>query len=74
MFLWLPASPTEYGTANYTNDTCYFDEMMKAYINIKNNNGLHPHQALNKRIWLMKRENRYNPIASLLVSGLMKRR
>lgn len=30
---------------------------MKVYINIKNNSGLHPHQTLNKRIWLMKREN-----------------
>ena len=29
---------------------------MKVYINIKNNSGLHPHQTLNKRIWLMKRE------------------
>ena len=47
--------------AKYTNDTCYFDEMMKVYINIKNNSGLHPHQALNKRIWLMKRESRCNP-------------
>lgn len=35
----------------------YFDELMKVYINIKNNSGLHPHQTLNKRIWLMKREN-----------------
>ena len=25
-----------------------------------NNSGLHPHQTLNKRIGLMKRENRYN--------------
>ena len=41
----------------YTNGTCYFDEMMKAYINIKNNSSLHTHQALNKRIWLMKRES-----------------
>ena len=30
---------------------------MKVYINIKNNSGLHPHQTLNKWIWLMKREN-----------------
>ena len=35
----------------------YFDELMKVYINIKNHSGLHPHQTLNKRIWLMKREN-----------------
>ena len=56
-FLWLSVSPPEYGTANYTNGICYFDEMMKAYINIKNNSGLHPHQTLNKRIWLMKRES-----------------
>ena len=33
---------------------------MKSYINIKNNSGLHPHQTLNKRIGLMKRENGYN--------------
>ena len=56
-FLWLSVSPPEYGTANYTNGICYFDEMMKAYINIKNNSGLHPHQTLNKRIGLMKREH-----------------
>lgn len=31
--------------------------MMKSYINIKNNSNLHPHQTLNKRIWLMKRES-----------------
>ena len=60
-FLWLPASPPEYGTVNYTNDTCYFDELMKAYINIKNNSGLHPHQTLNRRIWLMKRESGRSP-------------
>ena len=30
---------------------------MKAYINIKNNSNLHPHQTLNKSIWLMKRES-----------------
>ncbi len=30
---------------------------MKSYINIKNNSGLHPHQTLNKRIGLMKRES-----------------
>ena len=35
--------------------------MMKAYINIKNDSGLHPHQTLNKRIGLMKRENRRSP-------------
>ena len=34
--------------------------MMKAYINIKNNRGLHLHQTLNKRIWLMKKEGRHN--------------
>ena len=34
--------------------------MMKSYINRKNNIGLHPHQTLNKRIWLMKRESGYN--------------
>ncbi|HJE38299.1 MAG TPA: hypothetical protein K8V47_00835 [Candidatus Amulumruptor caecigallinarius] len=34
--------------------------MMKAYINIKNNSGLHLHQTLNKRIGLMKRESRCN--------------
>ena len=55
-FLWLPASPPEIRYINYTNGTCYFDEMMKACINIKNNSGLHPHQTLNKRMWLMKRE------------------
>ena len=33
---------------------------MKVYINIKNNSGLHPHQTLNKRIGLMKRESGYN--------------
>ena len=33
---------------------------MKSYINIKNNSGLHPHQTLNKRIGLMKRESGYN--------------
>ena len=71
-FLWLPTSPPEYGTANYTNGTCYFDEMMKAYINIKNNNGLHTHQILNKGIWLMKRESGRNLITFLLASGLMK--
>ena len=60
-FLWLPASPPEIRYINYTNGTCYFDEMMKACINIKNNSGLHPHQTLNKRIWLMKRESGRNP-------------
>ena len=35
--------------------------MMKAYISMKNNSGLHPHQTLNKRIWLMKRESGRNP-------------
>ena len=35
--------------------------MMKAYINIKNNSGLHPHQTLNRRIWLMKRESGHSP-------------
>lgn len=34
---------------------------MKVYINIKNNSGLHPHQTLNKRKWLMKRENGRSP-------------
>ena len=34
---------------------------MKAYINIKNNSNLHTHQTLNKRIWLMKRENGRSP-------------
>ena len=33
---------------------------MKAYINIKNNSDLHPHQTINKRIWLMKRERQHN--------------
>ena len=33
---------------------------MKRYINIKNNSGLHIHQALNKKIWLMKRESRHS--------------
>ena len=28
---------------------------------MKNNSGLHPHQTLNKRIWLMKRESGRNP-------------
>lgn len=60
-FLWLPASPPEYGMANYTNITCNFDEMMKRYINIKNNSNLHLHQTLNKRIGLMKREHGCNP-------------
>ena len=36
--------------------------MMKAYINIKNNSGLHSHQTLNKRNWLMKRERQHNAI------------
>lgn len=40
----------------------YFDELMKVYINIKNNSGLPPHQTLNKRIWLMKRENGHSLI------------
>lgn len=31
---------------------------MKAYINIKNDSNLHTHQTFNKRIGLMKRENR----------------
>lgn len=57
----VPANPPEYGTANCINGTCYFDEMMKAYINIKNNSNLYPHQTLNKRIWLMKRESRRSP-------------
>ena len=35
---------------------------MKAYINIKNNSNLYPHQTLNKKIWLMKRESGRNPI------------
>ena len=35
---------------------------MKVYINIKNNSSLHPHQTLNKRIWLMKREREPNAI------------
>ena len=35
--------------------------MMKAYINIKNNSGLHLHQTLNKRIGLMKRGNGRSP-------------
>ena len=35
--------------------------MMKAYINIKNNSNLHPHQTLNKRKWLMKRESGHSP-------------
>lgn len=47
----------EYGTATCMSGIYYFDELMKVYINIKNNSGLHPHQTLNKRIWLMKREN-----------------
>lgn len=34
---------------------------MKIYINIKNDSGLHPHQTLNKRIWLMKRESGRSP-------------
>ena len=33
---------------------------MKAYINVKNNSGLHTHQTLNKRIGLMKRERQHN--------------
>ena len=35
---------------------------MKVSINIKNDSGLHSHQTLNKRIWLMKRENGRSPI------------
>lgn len=35
---------------------------MKVYINIKNNSSLHPHQKLNKRIGLMKRERQHNAI------------
>ena len=35
--------------------------MMKVYINIKNDSGLHPHRTLNKRIWLMKRESGCSP-------------
>lgn len=34
---------------------------MKAYINVKNNSGLHTHQTLNKRKWLMKRESGHSP-------------
>ena len=34
---------------------------MKAYIIIKNDSNLHTHQTLNKRIGLMKRENRRSP-------------
>ena len=34
---------------------------MKVYINIKNNSNLHPHQTLNKRIGLMKRESGRSP-------------
>ena len=34
---------------------------MKVSINIKNDSGLHSHQTLNKRIWLMKRENGRSP-------------
>ena len=34
---------------------------MKSYINIKNNSNLHPHQTLNKRIGLMKRESGRSP-------------
>ena len=47
----------EYGMVICMSAIYYFDELMKVYINIKNNSGLHPHQTLNKRIWLMKREN-----------------
>lgn len=53
----LPASLPEYGMVICMSAIYYFDELMKVYINIKNNSGLHPHQTLNKRIWLMKREN-----------------
>ena len=35
--------------------------MMKAYINIQNDSGLHSHQTLNKRKWLMKREGKRCP-------------
>ena len=34
---------------------------MKVSINIKNSSNLHTHQTLNKRIGLMKRENRRSP-------------
>ena len=34
---------------------------MKVSINIKNNSNLHPHQTLNKRKWLMKRESGRSP-------------
>ena len=53
----LPESLPEYGTVICMSGIYYFDELMKVYINVKNNSGLHPHQTLNKRIWLMKREN-----------------
>ena len=43
---------------------------MKAYINIKNNSGLHPHQTLNKRIGLMKRENGRSPTHHFSFGGL----
>ena len=33
---------------------------MKVYINIKNNSNLRPHQILNKRIGLMKKERKHN--------------
>ena len=35
---------------------------MKAYINIKNDSGLHLHQTFNKMIWLMKRGMQHNAI------------
>ena len=38
----------EYGTATCMSGIYYFDELMKVYINIKNNRWLHPHQTLNK--------------------------
>ena len=38
----------EYGTTTCMSDIYYFDELMKVYINIKNNRWLQLHQTLNK--------------------------
>ena len=54
--LELVCKSAEYGTATCMSSIYYFDELMKVYINIKNNRWLHPHQTLNKWKWMMKRE------------------
>lgn len=56
----LSASQSKYGMANCMRSICYFDELMKVYINIKNNSNLCSHQIFNKRIGLMKKERKHN--------------